>query len=404
MKDCKYLLVLVFIVILTSCKQTNWYENYKEKRKSPFGTFIIQQEVKKLFPHNEVKTIKKNIYDYLMDDSIELYESLNHNYIIIKNNVSKIDDDGINELLNFVESGNVVFMALNQFPDLLNKELGFDTENLDAFTYLKSDLKKLKGEFEIDNHYGKQTYYLDRTVKRHYFKFINDTTTKVLGTAKINNETKPNFIKVNYGNGNFFLHTNPIAFTNYYLLKKSNKTYVEEVFSYLPDKDILWDPHIKSSSNRYAYDDNDSTDSIFNFFLQHKTLTWSLWLSFIGLLLFMLFNARRKQRPIPVISPLKNSTVEFAQTISYLYFTEGDHKNIIQKMTTYFLEQVRSKYLLNTSNLNSNFIEKLALKSGNSIESTNYLINTIIHFNKKDQCNETNVIVLHKMIKNFFKK
>ena len=45
---------------------------------------------------------------------------------------------------------------------------------------------------------------------------------------------------------------------------------------------------------------------------------------FFSLLLFMRFNARRKQRPIPIIEPLKNSTVEFTHTIANLYLKEKE--------------------------------------------------------------------------------
>ena len=173
--------------------------------------------------------------------------------------------------------------------------------------------------------------------------------------------------------------------TNYNLLN-GNETYAASVFSYLPNNPTLWDPLIRSSK----YDDRPDEDkpSIFSFFLAHQTLTWFLMVSLIGLLLFMIFNARRKQRPIPIIEPLKNSTVEFTQTIANLYLKEQDHKNLVDKKIAYFLEKVRSKYLLNTTNLNKDFIEKLAAKSGNDLQRTKYLINTIILLNKRDECTE----------------
>ena len=118
----------------------------------------------------------------------------------------------------------------------------------------------------------------------------------------------------------------------------------------------------------------------------------------------MLFNARRKQRAVPILEPLKNTTVAFTQTISNLYLSEGDHKNLVAKKTVFFLEKVRARYLISTANLNANFIEKLAAKSGNEIQKTKYLINTILTLNKKAACSEEELIVLHKMIENFLKK
>jgi hypothetical protein len=102
--------------------------------------------------------------------------------------------------------------------------------------------------------------------------------------------------------------------------------------------------------------------------------------------------------------PLENTTVAFTQTISSLYLKEEDHKNLVDKKIAFFLEQVRTKYLLNTNNLNKDFIQHLAAKSDNKIQNTKYLINTIITLHKKSECSEEELLGLHKMIENFFKK
>jgi hypothetical protein len=170
--------------------------------------------------------------------------------------------------------------------------------------------------------------------------------------------------------------------------------------SYLPSSSIFWDPHIKYS----AYSNKrEKQPSIFKFFLEHSSLTWFLFVCLVGVLLFMLFNAKRKQRAIPVIHPLKNTTVAFTQTIASLYLKEQNHKNLVDKKITYFLEKVRTKYLLNTTNLNADFIQNLASKSGNEIQKTRYLVNTIITLNKKEECTQEELLVLHKMMANFFK-
>jgi hypothetical protein len=169
----------------------------------------------------------------------------------------------------------------------------------------------------------------------------------------------------------------------------------------LPSSTLFWDPHIKKSE--YSKQPDTDNTSVFKFFLQHETLTWFLFVSLAGVLLFMLFNARRKQRAIPVIHPLENTTVAFTQTISSLYLKEEDHKNLVDKKIAFFLEQVRSKYLLNTNNLNKDFIQHLAAKSDNKIQNTKYLINTIITLHKRSECSEEELLGLHKMIDNFFK-
>lgn len=391
---------ILSIVIFSSCTKTNWAENYKEKEKSPFGNYIISKEAETVFENQEITFLNENFFDYLLFND-DTDSTKTRSYILIKNAAFKQTNEGTKDLLSFVKQGNSAFISLNFFKDNFKEELEFTTNNLDKSASSISDLKKLKGEFYLKHKdFGDKTYSFERNIRRNYFVQYNENKTIVLGTTKIDGEEVPNFIKIYHGKGAFYLHTNPIIFTNYYLL--NNKTeYVENLLSYLPKDNIIWDVHLKSS--KYSKS-NETEPSIFKFFLKHKTLTWFLFVSLAGLLLFMLFNARRKQRPIPEIVPLKNTTVAFTQTISNLYLREADHKNLVDKKIAFFLEKVRSKYLIETSNLNASFIEKLASKSGNTFQKTKYLVNSIIALNKKQECIEEELIGLHKMIENFLKK
>lgn len=394
-------MILVVLFILLGCNKTNWRENFKEKSKDPFGTYILYNETKELFDNNDVHYLKQNVYDYLYDD----LETDNFgNYICIKPRANKLTAEGLEYLLYFVEEGDHIFLSLNQFSEHIQDTLNFTTTNLDNALYTPEELKKLKGKLYLENEAFKyETFVYDRNIRRHYFETYNKDNTIVLGTIAIDGEKQPNFIKIYYGKGAIFLHTNPVVFTNYNMLNEK-ENYVEHILSYLPSEPILWDPQIKSSDFSDESYDDENQDSIFQFFFQHPTLKWFLLVSLFGLLLFMLFNARRKQRAIPIIEPLQNSTVEFVHTIANLYLKEEDHKNLVDKKIVFFLEKVREKYLIDTNNLNASFIEKLASKSNNELYNTKYLINTIIALNKKIECTETDLIVLNNMIENFFKK
>jgi len=81
------------------------------------------------------------------------------------------------------------------------------------------------------------------------------------------------------------------------------------------------------------------------------------------MILFVLFEMKRRQRIIPVIAPLRNTTLDFVQTVGNVYFNQRDNKNIAIKKITYFLEFVRSNFFLSTSNMNDEFIEALSKKT-----------------------------------------
>ncbi len=397
-RESIYILV-VLLLTLTSCENTNWSESFQERSTDPFGTYILANELENLFDNNETRVLDEHIYDYLLDDASMSVE--NHaNYVCVKSYAYRLDDLSTAKILEYVALGNDAFLALSYFNETLQKELNFEVSNEDGNTYNIQALKELDGNLYLK---GKsKSYYYDRNLKNNYFETIDTTTTVVLGTQKAKGVTNPNFIKIKHGLGYVFLHTQPIAFTNYYLLKDENAAYVEQVFSYLPDRDIILDTQRHRSTYNQNKGDRPKTSAL-NFFYSNPSLKWSLYVAFFGLLLFLFLNARRKQRAIPELKPLKNSTQDFTHTIANLYLKEENHKNLVTKKITYFLEKVRSLYHIDTQNLNDSFVEKLAAKSGNTEHTTKYLINTIITVNKRSQCSQDELIRLNTLIENFFK-
>jgi hypothetical protein len=386
---------------LFQCKETDWSENFREKTKSPFGTYIVFHESENLFNGNKAELLNQHVYDFLIDRYIEYEDSFN--YICIKYNDRKSNGDGINELLDYVYDGNTAFYSLNDFSLELQNALDIKVTNLDSLAFQAFYLKELKGDLQLENEdFDRETYNFNRNLRRNYFSSYNEKNTIVLGTQTIENKEQPTFLKIYHGEGAIYVHTQPIVFTNYYMLNE-NYSYAENVLSYLPDAKTFWDPQIRSSKISHKDHDDSDNESVLIFFWENPSLRWFLYLSFFGLILFMVFNARRKQRAIPVIETPNNSTVEFTQTISNLYLKNEDHKNLIDKKILFFLEKVRTRYLIDTNNLNNEFMEKLALKSGNSLENTKYLINTILVLIKKTECTDTELTGLNKMIDNFLK-
>lgn len=400
LKRLHIVLMLAIVCLFNSCKETDWYENYKVRSKAPFGTYIIYNEFSELFYRYEVTYLRKNIIDYLREDYIPAYDEVN--YVCINDDAPKITAAAIEDILSFVAEGNQAFFSLNFFNEDIREALEIELTNLDVQAYgIPSKLKPLHGDLYLKNtDFVDQPYSFDRNLRKNYFSAFNPNNTIVLGTQDINGKQEPVFLKVYHGKGAIYLHTQPIVFTNYFMLNGKDQ-YAENLLSYLPNRITVWDPQIRGSKTKDA---PNRSESVFSFFYGHSTLKWFLYVSFFGLILFMLFNARRKQRAIPIITAPKNSTVEFTHTISNLYLKNDNHKSLVEKKIQFFLEKVRRMYLIDTNNLNNDFMEKLALKSGNPLRQTKYLINTIIALHKKQECSEEELIGLHKMIENFLKR
>ena len=137
------------------------------------------------------------------------------------------------------------------------------------------------------------------------------------------------------------------------------------------------------------------------YIFNQKPLRWAYYVLIVGLILFVIFRAKREQRIIEVVKPLENTSIEFTRTIGQMYFQHKDFGNIIAKKINYFLEIVRSKFYLDTNELSETFTEKLALKSGNNLERTKKLIRTINHQKSKAFHSEADLLELNKLLEDF---
>ncbi|SHL10751.1 DUF4350 domain-containing protein [Flavobacterium chilense] len=364
-----YIAVLVFILAIILLadndqqKPIDWRPTFSVNDKIPYGLYVFDKEINGFFKHHKVERISTiTPYEYL--DSKYNEDTLVENYTIKGNfiNISEkntIDDQSIKEIFYFVSHGNNAFLSMKTFPkyllDSLKIELNSDfVSNGSTLVWLAN--KKFKNK----------KYNLPQTIG-DYFTKIDTANTTVLGYQNTkSNKKNVNFIKVPYRQGYFYLHTDPLAFTNFHLLKGNNYQYAESLLSYLPKEDVFW--YTKGQNNETI------SESPLRYILSQPGLKWAWYFFLIGMLIFIIFNAKRKQRIVPILKPLSNLTVDFTKTIGNLYYQEGDHSNIIDKKIIYFLEKVRTEYLIDTTKLDDHFIQKLHHKTGKEITDIQELV------------------------------
>lgn len=196
------------------------------------------------------------------------------------------------------------------------------------------------------------------------------------------------------GKGRLFLSSFPLAYTNYYFTQESGKSFIEKSFNFLqPDRTILWDIY-------YHGEVVVSTNPL-RFVLGNNALRYSLYLSMIAALLFIMFEGKRKQRIIPIIEPVANNSLEFIKTVSNLYFAKGNHKNIADKKIVYFFDYIKNHYYIRTSD--PDFKSRLIAKSGIDEARVNHLLKYIDTVKYKSSLSGDDLIRLNKLIEDFLK-
>lgn len=386
------ILILLFVGIIAIEFSTpppiNWQKTYNETHKIPYGTYVFHEELNNLFPDSNIESIKVTPYEFF-DDFYSWEDSTYHTsgtYVLI-DDYSSIDNTSAQELMDFASHGNDIFMSSNYFPRRLMDSLGFDTDNDFDF--------EGKAQFSFTNPRLKNdSITIEKGLSNIYFSKVDTLNTIVLGHQKFSDSTYTNFIKRPWGNGNFYLHLQPVAFTNYQLLRKSNSKYASSIMSYFGDDTIYFDSRNKSA--------RELGTSPLRFVLSQAPLRWAWYLALIAIVFFMIFNAKRRQRIVNIKEPLKNTTIDFTKTIGNLYYETKDHDNLIEKKITYFLEYIRRVYYLDTQLLDDKFVKNLALKSNKDEANLKKLINQIAYLKAKTSCSEDDLLGLNKAIEDFY--
>ena len=338
-----FIIVMAVLALLELSKSdvTDWRKNFDVNEKSPFGLYIFSKEANYLL-NNMVKRTDLSPYDFYKTQKLKP-----HNILIIE---SKLDSESWNKILKNVEKGSDALVIAQSISDAVVDSLHLATKRIH---YEESNLL-----FLTDIKFAGDSLSIDKFPSGSGFYLITEKE-EILG-SKVSDSKMANFIKVNHGKGHLYLHSEPLILTNYYLLKPGNEKYVQDVFSYLPDRETVW----FSGDNRNVAESR----SPLRFILANPGLRYAWWLLLGGLLLFIIFNAKRKQRIVPIIEPKKNKSVEFVKSIGNLYLQEGDFHDMMAKKAQYFLNRVRMDLLIDTKDLDEKFIHLLHLKTGKSVE------------------------------------
>ncbi|KAA3632155.1 MAG: DUF4350 domain-containing protein [Bacteroidetes bacterium] len=374
-------LILLTVFFFGSGKNYNWQEHYQKKGKDPYGTRIITELLKSTDQEFIIVT------DSLSLGLPEAPEELS-NYVFIGQSMYMSPSD-VDRLIDFTINGNNVFLFCNYIPHNLMFYLydgecepslwdDFSSFQDTAVTLSLTHPNLVEGddsEYVYLSRYGTQSY------KWRYFypEYFCSNEGAFAELGRINNEYI-NFARVQYGDGYFYMHTTPLAFTNVNLLEEEAYNYARKVFSHMIDGPIYWDEYsrvpesvARTMNNRDGggFNRNLSSKSPLQYILSQPALKWAWYLLLLMGLLFLVFRVKRRERVIPVLEPNTNTSLQFVRTIGRLYFLQNNHRKLaLQKMKLFHID-VRENYGLHFQENDTKFEEKLAQKSGVSEEIIN---------------------------------
>lgn len=385
-----FILIGVLFAILLALqhyapKPVNWKLSFRENAKSPYGCFVLKNTLFNILPNTDVTENKYSFFEVLGTK-----ETSQKNLLIITDNFSP-DAYDLSALLDFVKEGNTVFISAFDFLNALEDTLHFNTYSplidTTAFRKGKNVLNLLNPSLQ-----KKDGYEFSRNMPISHFLSFDSTKTKELGIAQSGNV---NFISTTFGKGKFLLHSQPMVFTNFHLLY-GNSDYASKALAYMNNKDLIWDNYYKPGKLTNL--------SPLRYILSEPALRSAYYLILLSLIIYMIFEGKRRQRKIPIVKPLENTSLNFIKTVGNLYYNARNHADLAKKKSNYFKEYLRERYYLKTIDLKEETIQQLAFKSGVEYNEVKELLELIDKYQGSDRLSPQVLITFNAKIEDFYSK
>ena len=428
-KNIRYILLVAVIVLATvffflnrnQKNEYDWTENYREESRQPYGTFLV---FKMLESHFEGKEFTK--MDTKLSENMPTKTKEVANYIFIGEGMF-LDSADLQTLLSFAENGNNVFISAKSFSQTLMEDYLYDySANCEVFweglevnrdtaatlNFFHKNLVQEEGTMFRYARNGETVPYRWHYFNKNYFcgnEYYDYETFRSIGDM---NDDEVNFVKVPFGEGNFYLHSTPLAFTNYHMIEEYGLAYANKVFAHLDEGDIYWDAFNHVGEVQPQNDDEDdeifepvslSDKSPLEYILSQDSLRWAWYLLLALGALYLIFRAKRRQRIVPVNEPNTNTSLEFIESIGRLYFQQNNHKKLEEQKMKLFLGFIRERYNLPVHNTDHQFIDKLILVSGVPEQKVKAIFSLYESHSKKPEIFEEQLINFHQAMDYFYK-
>jgi hypothetical protein len=389
--DWKYgvLLIIIFTVCVVaeyySPQPINWNRTFSKKDKIPYGSFIVYDYLSDIFPGKNVKETRLPIYNTLNDSN-----NVHSNYIIVNAEFTP-DTIETKKLLEYVNSGNNVFIAAEYFDGPIADSLKVVTT--DDIVFINHTNDSLSLNFSHAPFQSPVNFFYRKGTVDYYFTRYDTSQTTILGKTSLG---QPDYIKIQHGNGAFYLNSVPMAFTNYNALKGNNSEYIFRALSYLPVANTWWDEYYKIN--------NSEADTPLRYILSNAALERAYYLLIFGIILYIVFEGKRKQRIVPIIQPLQNTSLEFIETIGLLYYQKGTNTGIAKKKIQFFFDYLRSTFNLQVKVEDSRYYKSLAHMTGRTEEEIKDMFAFILKVNSNESTDEKTLLKLNDIIEDFYQK
>lgn len=265
---------------------------------------------------------------------------------------SRFDSAVVHSLVALAKRGHKVLLV-NDYSYYLDEDdidtLGFDVTSSSGFN-INELCEELKNKEDVYD----TIYWCGKDYPPHRYRVLRQLTGRadLLLNPKAGWDTlayanewdedttmlrrKPLAVRRKFFKGELIVAVSPLLFTNYGMLEGESQGYLFRLMNTIADR-----PVVRITNEELSQAEQERQTTPFRALFRSRPLTWALYVSLFVLLLFFIFNARRRQRAIPVVRPPRNHTLEFTCLIGTLFYQRHDRVGLLRRKWDLFAADIR---------------------------------------------------------------
>lgn len=374
-----FIVVFVAIVVVSMLlqpKQFSWNPTYSSADRQPLGCYVFDSIMRQTLPRGyEVNS--KTFYQ-LNQDRISQPRSI----FVIADNLS-LNETDINSMLSLAAKGNRIFLAArkdgseknvlveDEYYSHLADTIDATWQDFSTYNIKRALLNNLSRADHTDTVswkglptvYQRRQYVYDEAFNSGYITFMRDDKKPwTIFVEEQSDDWKCDKVAARqFGRGEIILCATPLLLTNYGVLHRETSPYVMRLMTLLADR-----PVVRTEAYSTLESKQKSRQSPLDVWLMQPALAMAWRLALLVVLLFFIFTARRRQRPIPILPQPRNHNLEFVRTIGSLYYHKRRNRELVLTRWRILADDVRRRTAIDiySATTNSTDLARLSLITG----------------------------------------
>ena len=136
--------------------------------------------------------------------------------------------------------------------------------------------------------------------------------------------------------------------------------------------------------------------------MSQPALKAAYYLMIFGVLLYVFFGGKRKQKIIPVTLKNKNTSLEYIETVSQLFYQQGQHEKLVAHMRNIFHHKMQKKFFVAPDN--PNYLAILSKKSKISESEFQYVMDRFKNLDDNFDFRGDQLVSLNRRLENIYKE